>query len=179
MMNKREKKLLGVFVSLIVLVGVSILLKKYFEEINYLKSTYEESSIKASRYEQSVKQATVIKDEKGWLTKHESAPKEYSKAMTRFQSFITESAKMNGLSYTSSTPEEVEDAGGYYRTIQSRVNNIRGTQKQLTTWLCELHKPSEFRAVTSLTIIPDEEDSNLVVCNLTVDLFLVELKVSE
>ena len=173
-MSKREQRLLKVLILLVLVIVLASGAKYYTSDMKDLQRLHDEKAIEASRFQQSKSLARVFSEDKAWLDEHEPDPIEYSSAMTQFQNFISETAHANGLNYSSSPIDRIQGGDGYYRQIQATVNNVKGTQKQMIHWLCELHRPTEYRAVTSLKIVPDEQDEKSVVFSLTANLFLVE-----
>jgi len=173
-MNSREKKLLILFLLILTALVGTLFLKSYFEKIVLLETKFTQTKIEAERYERSKEVSFMLSADKEWLDASEPKPQEYSEAMTKFQSSVILSSKNRGLTYDSLSMLEFDDNGEHYRKIQTKLTRVRGTQEQMIQWLCDIHQPSEFRAVTSLSIIPAEKDVEQVIFSLTVDQFLIE-----
>lgn len=184
-MNNREKKLLIALLFVVVTLGSVYGGKKLLTELNDLEKKVQVTEAKAKRYKRSVEVAEELSPEMDWIDQNEPKPIKTSAAMDDLQSFVETSLKNQGLAYNSSSVEEIPSQEGYYRRVQTEVKDVRGTEKQMKDWLCELHKPTSYRSVIALKVRPEdkniqqeleeEESEQQVIFTLTVEQYLVEL----
>jgi len=187
-MNNREKKLLIILLFTVVVLSSVYGGKKLLTELNDLEREVQVTDLKAKRYKKSAEVAGLLSEEMNWIELNEPKPIKMAAAMDELQSFVETSLKNQGLAYNSSSVEEIPSEDGFYRRVQTEVKDVRGTAQQMNDWLCELHKPTNYRSVIALKIRPEdkniqqesdevEESEQQVIFTLTVEQYLLILKI--
>ena len=172
-MTKQEKKLLSLLGVLVVVVISLVGINKYFKDRQEFIAKRDRLKGEAERAERSHELHAQLAEEKEWLDSVASKSQEYSKELSEFQSFVSNSPKSLGFSIYNSKVDRLSGEGGTFRRVQMEVQ-AKASQPQLLQWLLKLHKPAELRAVTSLKVFPDKKNEETLICQVVVEKFIVE-----
>jgi hypothetical protein len=165
-MNSREKTLLKVMIGILLLVGALAGGMQYKNHVDLLISKRDELASKRFMYESSENLKQVLSSEMKWIEQFEPDEIEYVTATNQFEEFLTSSSRNYGFADLVPIPVSNNGEGNHYKLISFKLR-ATATQTQILQWLSDLHKPSQFRAITNLQL-KQTEDSQIQ-CEVTVE----------
>jgi hypothetical protein len=169
-MTAREKKLatlLGVAGFLIVNLGL------YFKVYEPLKKNARRDigshQLTLKNADFFIEMRDQYADEIEWLEKNLPQTAAVQEVEAGLQRFAQTEASRNGLTIERQRilPSVQDPAASYHR---ARVElELSGKEEALHRWLDRLQTPTEFRALTGLSLSPKRDDDTLIACKVVIE----------
>ncbi|WP_156817087.1 hypothetical protein [Rubritalea marina] len=175
--TQREKRLMvavGVLVAILAHVWVAqAIMQSYAKK----KSTISSLESRIGQYKNSDNVKKVIADEMQWVADHEPEPIDFEQQQSQLLEFLSNSAADQSIVPTKPELSPQKDLGGKFQRCKIQLEAEAG-ESQLYRWLVKVHKPSEFRAVTSIKLKADPKDraSGLLTCTLGTEQWLIDIE---
>jgi Tfp pilus assembly protein PilO len=164
--TKRERNLLGITITVIVLVVNVFVVRPLFR--NWRSAG---DRLKTQQQELGLMEAT-IDHEKQWQTQYDELKQSLGQRAESFQQSsdvgkkILDVAKSSGVQITSSRPMLEEDKG-VYRVLPEQLA-LEATTDTLVRFLFELQTAAGFISVEQLQVTPRTENQSILRCDIQV-----------
>lgn len=96
-----------------------------------------------------------------WLAEKTPEPEDGGAAQSKLESFVTNQARVAGLTVDRPKILPNDEEGRYYHQAIFEIK-ATGRETGLYRWLTMLQDPNAFRSVTSLRLSPNREDDTLI-----------------
>ena len=173
-MSSREKNLLSLLLIVGLIAGVLIGYKKFYEpRYQDAERNLAEAKAKIDIAKTQLDSASVFEAEMLWITNNEREPLSEQNAQSSLQGFCQETAEGHGLTIKQQRPlASIRTEGAHYN--RARMDMIvTGEESNFYNWIATLDDPSEFRAITSLTLYPLKEDDTKIESRLTIEQWFI------
>jgi len=167
-MNKRERLLLGLILFLAFAMLHLWLGQKYMDELQTIRAKKTQLEADRKLYSSSPAIAATIENEVEWLRQNKPTPSTIQETQSKLQEYITTSSEKIGFETYGQKPIELDVTDGTFEKVKMQVS-ARATEKELYQWIIDIHKPSEFRAVTYLRLTPDKNDLTQVITTIAAE----------
>ena len=175
-MSDREKKLLTLFATAMIIIAGFFLVKIYFKK----KDEFINKKIAAQGTLDLAKQSETrhaeLQDEIEWLAKYEPKEKDPSLVPSDLQKFVEQTATSSGLTIVKQgiidgshdNVDPAERAGVLYEAARVQIT-VSGKEQALYQWLDKCHIPNESRIIGSLNLKPNRDDDTLIDCTTVIE----------
>ncbi len=166
-MSDREKKLVFLF-------GFAAFLAVNFLAINWFSGKRQEVARKLRDAEANLARAHIyaedfdrVVDQMDWLADHRPEPKARQLVEAELEQLGSNLARTNQLELKPVRILPADETGYFHRAkVQFSVS---GMERNLVSWLVQLHDPEKLRANTSLRLSPMRDDDTKADCVVTVE----------
>lgn len=170
-MSPREKRLLAflAIAGFLVLNFVGFKMLTDYRAKIQLARTKAESELKLA--DQFLASQEKVQEEMDWLAEHEPKPVAKQDALTNLQQLVEREARTRGLVIKQQKMLASDETGFYHR---AKVEfSVSGTEQALYAWIDRLQIPTEFRAVTSMVLLPNKEDDTKIDARLIIEQWFI------
>jgi len=117
-----------------------------------------------------------IDDQITWLLDHEPEPASGPDVQARLQQFADREAQTLNLTVRPNTTKLLTtDSSGVHFNRAKVEFSVTGTEQALYAWIAKLQSPTEFRAVTSLRLMPNHDDDTKIDATLIIEQWFVPI----
>lgn len=169
-MTDREKSLLKVLIFAVVIAGLFLCYKRYYEPAyQEAKLELESATQNIQDMEQYLTNEELVTEEREWLAENEPAPTSPQNAQSALQAFCSQEATDLDLEIKKETPlPTVQTEGNFYHRARIEML-VSGEERTFYSWLKEVDDPTSFRRVTKLRLSPLRDDDTLIEADLMIE----------
>ncbi len=170
-MNRREKILLSALSAIAIGSGLFYVGASYVKRVQALEAKITELEFTREAYSQADDVAEILMEERAWIKKNEEGEQTYQDAQSALQRLVEKYSKdlgleTSGLRLIASEDEDIWEEE--HQPVELEIT-IKGAEEKVYRWLVNVHQPSQYRALTSLKMSPDKNESgDQILCSVTV-----------
>ncbi len=162
-MKKSEQILLGLFLTLAIGASAFYLWKGFSGKLADLKDREHALALREAEIEVYLEEKDFWMARADWLNRTQPKPGSPDQVDNELVNLVR-SPNLPGIRTENPKLLEPVTTGAY---AQAGIEfTARGKLNDLFRWLHTIQKPSEFRAIRRLRVVPDKEEPELVVCDV-------------
>ena len=165
-MKASERRLLGLFLLLLAIVGGMVLTRRLKEWQHRIDVAEHRLSLEKMETDVMLAQGPEWKAAGTWIAEHQPVAKDKSEADEELFNNVRNSAIAAGLSISNQQWQTPSDSTYYHQAGVTLT--VKGDVPTLFGWLYSMQSPTAFAVIPTLKLKPDKEDDKKVQCDLTI-----------
>ena len=168
-LSKKEKRLLVAFISILLLVGNVIGLKKYLDGVRLAKMQIKTLTEQKEGINALLSDREYWEERQNWMKSHQPQIADLGEAQGEMLESLQEEARARGITVLEQRILDPQTKQQYPRI--SVFLKVVGPMSDIVSWLSEIQAPESFRIVENLSLALDtrsKEEELPVICTLQI-----------